>query len=198
MPPKLLILTTQEEEAQSILAGLNQAGLDAEGIHCQSPDHLAELISSQMPEMMLFHPQPQTLDLDIGLEQWRQLDLDLPLILLTDTSTAADQVLEALSRGARDAVAKDNFARLALIIRRESDDLRHRRLIQDLQRQITSLETRLSQMDQRRSETRSSAPPAPFMPRQVEDQEEFAQRIVSGGEEARKDGEERPDEKGGN
>lgn len=35
MPPKLLILTTQEEEAQSILAGLNQAGLDAEGIHCQ-------------------------------------------------------------------------------------------------------------------------------------------------------------------
>lgn len=140
MPPKLLILAPQEDDCKDIVARLRQVGLEARGRHCAGPDRLREMVATSAPDILLCSPQPPLIDLAACLEQFQKLDSDLPLILLTDATTGAEQLLVARKQGARDATTKGDFAWLALVIEREYGDLQQRRLLKKLQRRVQALE----------------------------------------------------------
>lgn len=140
MPPKLLILVTRADEAQGILAGLRQVGLEAKGVHCPRLDELLAMVTTATPDLLLCAPQPPLIDLASTLESHRKLALDLPLILLTDAAMDQAQILQARRAGARDACEKGNLPWLALVISREFSDLQQRRLVGELQRRVQSLQ----------------------------------------------------------
>jgi EAL domain-containing protein (putative c-di-GMP-specific phosphodiesterase class I) len=140
VPPKLLILAAQEDEAKGIVVGLRRVGLEARGRHCPGPDKLADMVASSDPDILLCSPQPPLLDLAACLKQFRKLDIDLPLILLADAATDTEQFLDARRQGARDVTEKGSFAWLALVIGREFGDLQHRRLVKKLKRKVLDLE----------------------------------------------------------
>lgn len=176
MAPKLLILASQEEDTHRILAGLLQEGLEARGRHCAEPDKLQEMIAASAPDILLYSPQSPLIDLSSRLEQFRKLDTDLPLILLTDASIDAEQLLEARKQGARDATAKDNLALLALVIAREYGDLNQRRLVKKLQRRVQALEDGHSKANPKPQVHRSAQAGSPQVQTEEGDRQ-FAQRI---------------------
>ena len=173
VPPKLLILAAQEDEAKGIVAGLRQVGLQARGRHCAGPDRLEEMVATSAPDILLCSPQPPIIDLTACLEQFRKLATDLPLVLLTDADTAAEELLEARRQGARDATAKDNFAWLALVIAREYQDLQQRRLVKKLERRVQVLEDGCGKAVAAPKPAHANSPQA----RTADEDRQFAQRI---------------------
>ena len=176
VPPKLLILAAQEDEAKAIVAGLRQVGLEARGRHCAGPERLEEMVATSAPDILLCSPQPPRIDLATCMDQFQKLDADLPLILLTDAATEAAQLLEARRQGARDVTAKGNFAWLALVIGREYQDLRQRRLVKKLERRVQALED-ICDKDTGKPATHRPALANFPQARTEEEDRQFAQRI---------------------
>ena len=172
MPPKLLILTAQEDEAKGIVAGLRQVGLEVRGRQCAGPDRLKEMVATSAPDILLCSPQPPLIDLTACLEQYRKLATDLPLILLTEAATDAAQILEARRQGARDAAEQGHFAWLALIIGREYQDLQQRRLVKKLERRVQVLEEGCG-----KGATHRPTPAKASQARTQDEDRQFAERI---------------------
>lgn len=140
VPPKLMILSPQEDEARSILAGLRQVGLETQGDHCPRLEELATRVAAAAPDLLLCLPLPPRLELNAALTRYRELAQDLPLIILTDTGADQNQLLQARRLGARDACDKENFPWLALLISREFHDLQQRQLVRELRQRVQTLE----------------------------------------------------------
>ena len=175
MPPKLLILSPQADEARSILAGLRQVGLEARGEHCPRAEDLAARVAATAPDLLLCLPHPPQIDLTITLTRYRDLGQDPPLIILADPGTDQAQLLQARRLGARDACDQDNFPWMALLITREFHDLQQRRLVRELQQRVQSLEETCGKAGTKAANGKVSATPAPI--RGLEDERQFALRI---------------------
>ncbi len=176
MPPKLLILAPQEDDSKDIVASLRQVGLEARGRHCAGLDRLREMVATSAPDILLCSPHSPHIDLAACLEQFQKLDSDLPLILLTDATTRAEQLLEARKQGARDVTAKGDFAWLALVIEREYGDLQQRRLVKKLQRRVLALEDGCDKASGKPGTNRGALASKP-QARTEDGDRQFAQRI---------------------
>lgn len=140
VPPKLLILSPQADEARSILAGLRQVGLEALGDHCPRPEELAARVAATIPDLLLCLPRSPHLELASALTHYQELAQDLPLIILTAGDADPDQLLQARRSGARDVCDRGNFPWMALLIAREFHDLQQRRLVRELRQRVQALE----------------------------------------------------------
>ena len=140
VPPKLLILSPQADEARSILAGLRQVGLEALGDHCPRPEELAARVAATIPDLLLCLTRPPHLELTSALTRYQELTQDLPLIILTAGDADPDQLLQARRSGARDVCDRGNFPWMALLIAREFHDLQQRRLVRELRQRVQALE----------------------------------------------------------
>ncbi len=175
LPPNLLILAAQKDDAATIITGLRQEGLEVRGTHCPAPDRLGDSVASSAPDILLCSPQPPRIDLATSLDEYRKLDADLPLILLADATSDPAQLLYARQQGARDATEKGNYAWLALVIAREFGDLQQRRLVKELQRRVQALEAGEARVGGK-PELAQATPHAPGT-RPADDEHQFAQRI---------------------
>lgn len=179
VPPKLLILSPQEDEARSILAGLRQVGLEAQGDHCPQVEELATQVTVAIPDLLLCLPRPPRLDLTSALTRYRDLTQDLPLIILTENGADQAQLLQARRLGARDVCDKGNFPWMALLISREFHDLQQRRLVRELRQRVEALEEACGKAGKKAPKGLGSAGAGTgaVPTREPADERQFAQRI---------------------
>lgn len=175
VPPKLLILSPQADEARTIIAGLRQVGLEAQGDHCPQVEELAARVTATAPDLLLCLPRPPHLELASALTRYRDLNQDLPLIILANTGADQAQLLQARRSGARDACDQDNFPWMALLISREFHDLQQRRLVRELRQRLRSLEETYAKVGTQAANGLGSTVTA--LARGREDDRQFAQRI---------------------
>ena len=175
VPPKLLILSPQADEARSILAGLRQVGLEAQGDHCPRLEELAARVATTIPDLLLCLPRPPHLELSSALTRYQELTQDLPLIILTASDTHPDLLLQARRSGARDVCDRGNLPWMALLITREFHDLHQRRLVRELRQRVQALEEICGKAGAKANSGQGGA--GLNQARQREDSHQFAQRI---------------------
>lgn len=175
VPPKLLILSPQADEARSILAGLRQVGLEAQGDHCPRLEELEARVAATIPDLLLCLPRPPHLDLTSILTRYQELTQDLPLIILTAGDADQAQLLQARRSGARDVCDRENLPWMALLITREFHDLQQRWLVRELRHRVRALEELCGKAGKKAISDQGGA--GFNQARQREDSHQFAQRI---------------------
>jgi PAS domain S-box-containing protein len=138
----LLILTSQDNEAQELIAALRNGGLPAHGVHTQDPEQLVELAAAESCDLILCCVYDPKIDLQAALTHYQALDQDIPLVLITDGQTPPETLIQAMRSGARDLTERDDPNRLPLIVAREYGDLQARRALAQVREQLERCEER--------------------------------------------------------
>ena len=146
----LLVLSSQANEAERLIASLRNGGLPVRGVYTTNSDRIVELVERRACDLIVCCSYDPDVDLEDVLSRHRELDADVPLIVVADRRSDPQAMLAALRSGARDATDREDIEHLQLVVGRELADLQQRRLAR-------SLGQRLQQCEQR---TRELADPA--------------------------------------
>jgi len=123
----LLVLTSQDEDAEGLMKSLRNGGLAVRGIFTSEPARMEELLSSNPFELILCCEYDPAIELNICMRQYRELDTDIPLVIIADEVTESSVLIDALRSGATTLTEHGDTDHLRLVVDREIADLRHRR-----------------------------------------------------------------------
>lgn len=123
----LLMLTSQEEDAEDLVKSLRNGGPAVRGIFTSKPERMEELLSTNPFELILCCEYDPAIELNVCMRQYRELDTDIPLVIVADEATESSVLIDALRSGARDLTKHGDTDHLQLVVAREIADLRHRR-----------------------------------------------------------------------
>jgi diguanylate cyclase (GGDEF)-like protein/PAS domain S-box-containing protein len=122
---RLLILEDSQNEAERLVNLFRNAGRATRVHRLTSSDDLASAL--QQPwDLLIAAPHSENLDPGEAVNAIRRQSKDIPVILLLD-SNDSDDITEALTLGAQDALPQGEDERLLLVARRELDNLDQRR-----------------------------------------------------------------------
>lgn len=124
-PIRVLIVEDSENDALLLVDFLRAGGLAPEWRRVQSRAELAAELEARWDLVLCDYTMPGFDGLH-ALQVVQERDPDLPLIFVSGTIGEANAV-EAMRRGARDYVLKDNLTRLLPALRRELDEAHLRR-----------------------------------------------------------------------
>ncbi len=124
-PVRVLIVEDSENDALLLVDFLRGGGLAPEWRRVQSRAELAAELEARWDLVLCDYTMPGFDGLQ-ALQVVQERDPDLPLIFVSGTIGEANAV-EAMRRGARDYVLKDNLTRLLPALRRELDEAHSRR-----------------------------------------------------------------------
>jgi len=141
-PVSLLVLTSKEDEAESVFKTLRNGGLAVHGVHSDNLLILDDLVSRHKIELILCCEYDPNIDLDDCLEVYRELEDDAPLVVIAKSGTDATARVEAMRNGARDIVEHGDQAHLQLVVTRELSDVRGRQLAKDIRERLEECEQR--------------------------------------------------------
>ena len=122
----LLILTSREEEAESLIRSLRNGGLSVQGTFTSKPRLLEELIAANSTDLILCCEYDPDIDIDAWMPKYRSLDRDVPFVIIAGEATESSILVNALRGGARDMTPKGEMDLLQLVVIRELADLEHR------------------------------------------------------------------------
>lgn len=138
----LLILTSQKEAAEDLIASLRNGGLAVNGIFTGEPERLEDLSKSNPFELILCCHYDPAVDLDACMSHYRGLDSEVPLVIIADSTADSAVLIDALRSGARDLTERGDTDHLQLVVARELSDLGHRRAEARLRKQLDECEQR--------------------------------------------------------
>jgi multidomain signaling protein FimX len=138
----LLILSSQPNEAEGLIAALRNGGLPARGKRTQHPEQLAALTAAQPCDLILCCAYDPEIDLQAALTHHRALGQDIPLVLIGDGQTPPDTLIQALQSGARDLAERSDPDRLPLVVAREFRDLQTRRALSQVREELEHCQER--------------------------------------------------------
>lgn len=139
---RLLILSSSRDQTETIEASLRNGGL---AVHCtriSNMDVLEETLQSQSGDLLLCCTFDPAIDVHRILETVAEQEGDMPVLLLFDRSSDPLDLLQAMRKGARDLIDKEDLERLQLVVAREIGDLQQRR-------ELATLKQRLREREQR-------------------------------------------------
>lgn len=122
---RLLILEDSQNEAERLVSLFRNAGRATRVHRLTSSDDLADALQ-QTWDLLIAAPQSENLDPAEAINAIRRQSKDIPVIQLLG-SNDSDDVTEALTLGAQDALPQGEDERLLLVARRELDNLEERR-----------------------------------------------------------------------
>ena len=122
---RLLLLEDSQNEAERLVNLFRNAGRATRVHRLTSSDDLAEALQ-QTWDLLIAAPHSENLDPAEAVNAIRRQSKDIPVILLLDGNDS-DDITEALTQGAQDAVPQGEDERLLLVARRELDNLEERR-----------------------------------------------------------------------
>jgi len=139
-PIRLVLVEDDEHDALLVEDHLRRGGLDFEWVRVQTERELEAALARGCDLVLCDHSLPG-FDGVRALQVVRAWDADLPLIFVSGT-IGEETAVDAMRRGARDYVLKDNLTRLLPALRRELAELALRREQRRLeaQRQATERE----------------------------------------------------------
>lgn len=137
----LLLLTDTQNQAESIVSLLRNAGHATRAHHVQSLQEFMEQVQDKPWDMLLAYPQVNELSYTELLTQINRLNIDLPMILLTD-DLSFDKQLAALKAGVKAITPIEEPNLLLLLFQQELQNLSARREIRELEIRLRDAEKR--------------------------------------------------------
>ncbi|MFY9975952.1 MAG: PAS domain S-box protein, partial [Chromatiaceae bacterium] len=139
-PATILVLTSQENEAERIVTALRNGGLSVRGLHSAEGERIHQLVERGDCDLVVCCGYDPEVDLDSTLARHRELHTDIPLILVSNHQEDAGAMIPALRAGARDFTERDQDEHLQLVVARELSDLWERRRAHDLEHRLRRCE----------------------------------------------------------
>lgn len=139
-PATILVLTSQENEAERIVTALRNGGLSVRGLHSAEGERIHQLVERGDCDLVICCGYDPEVDLDSTLARHRERHTDIPLILVSDHQEDARAMVPALRAGARDFTERDHEEHLQLVVARELSDLWERRRARDLEHRLRRCE----------------------------------------------------------
>lgn len=137
----LLLLTDTQNQAESIVSLLRNAGHATRAHHVDSLQDFMEQVQDKPWDMLLAYPQAGELAYTDLLTQINRLNIDLPTLLLTD-DPSLDKQLAALKAGVKAVVPNEEPNLLLLLFQQELKNLSARREIRELEIRLRDVEKR--------------------------------------------------------
>lgn len=137
----LLLLTHSQNEAESLVSLLRNAGRATRAHHVQTQADLLDQLQSKSWDLIIGYPKVGDLTYDEVLKTITRLNKDLPVIVINDNVDAA-LTEDCLRKGAAALVKADDSNILLLVIQQQLQYLRSRR-------ELRALEVRMRETDKR-------------------------------------------------
>jgi len=141
-PVTILILTSQEEEAERIITALRNGGLAVRPLFAHQPAQIEELAAAHAFELILCCDYDPAVELASAMALYQELALDVPLVVIAGSETPQAALIAALRTGARDITDQGDFDHLQHVVARELEDHRQRRLAAHLEHRLEECEQR--------------------------------------------------------
>lgn len=123
---RLLVLHESQDNAEQIVNALKNSGIATRPELIRSEDELLDALKDGVWDILLAGESTHGIPYLNAIAQVRKQDKDIPVIVLLE-KLDQEMIEEALAAGAADAVAFDAHKHLVHAIRRELDNLQHRR-----------------------------------------------------------------------
>lgn len=123
---RLLVLHESQDNAEQIVNALKNSGIATRPELISDQDELLDALKDGAWDIMLAGELTNGIPYDTAITQIRKQDKDIPVIVLMEKLDQEIQE-EALQKGACDAVVFDAHKQLVYVIKRELENLHHRR-----------------------------------------------------------------------
>ena len=137
----LLILDPSQNDAESVVSLLRNAGRATRAHRITSEEDLEEALKTSTWDLLLARDTEQEFSPDDALAIVKRMDKDIPFILLTETADH-DRTVNIIRTGGQDAVPFENTELLVLVAKRELAALYERRRRRVLESHLREAEQR--------------------------------------------------------
>lgn len=136
---RLIIVHDSPQEAQRLSSMLHNSGNPCRAQHVDSEAVLVKALEDQNWDLLVTYDDTQSLSPAVIIRHIRQFERDIPVILLTNESSNKS-VVDGMKLGASDVAQVDDDQHLLLIINRELENRRQRKLTRVTQRKLKEIE----------------------------------------------------------
>jgi diguanylate cyclase (GGDEF)-like protein/PAS domain S-box-containing protein len=138
---RLLIVEQDSHRAEQITSSLRATGMQVRAEFAEDGEDMSELLASKTFDLVLFSTALADFALDQARELIEQSGQQLALIALVKQPDTL-VIVDAINRGARDAVDSDSIEHLIQVIKREARAVSQARRAEHLARQVQESEKR--------------------------------------------------------
>ncbi len=143
VPFRLLIINDSQKEAQRLISMFQNAGKPCRAQHISNEDALNKMLEEQSWELAIMMTDSASITPPHVIRAIRQYRRDLPLILLSDNEDEMDRsIIDGLKIGACDVVKLDDDQHLLLVVNRELENRKQRKLTRLAERKLKEMERR--------------------------------------------------------
>ena len=143
---ELLIIEESPNDAEAMANALRNAGMTIHLHRDDKEEDLIETLAKSNLDLILYTFGTGNIEPRHILSLLRKAAVDIPLIIIFPDATEQEFLIDALKKGARDAVTKQDSDRLTLIVSREIQDLRTRRELQQSMELLRDMEQRCNSL----------------------------------------------------
>ncbi len=138
---ELLLILPSRNTAEEQVSLLRNAGLAVHPTFVTAPDQLTDTLQRKELDLIVCDADGDPSRFLATIDDCRKQRPELPIVILY-AEQDPDTLLQALQNGARDVVAKEDPEHLALVVRREYDDLLARRALHRAEERLRETEAR--------------------------------------------------------
>jgi diguanylate cyclase (GGDEF)-like protein/PAS domain S-box-containing protein len=138
---RLLLVEEQLEQAEFLINHIRNGGIAVRPEQAKDVEDLEELIGQNKIDVMLANFNGANITLSAAAGTIKKLGKDIPLIAVVDQLNV-ETVLDALAKGARDVVLRDQPKHIQHVIKKEFDALLNRRAVRHIEADLRESERR--------------------------------------------------------
>ena len=138
---RLLLVEEQLEQAEFLINHIRNGGIAVRPEQAEDTEDLEALIGQSKVDIVLANIKGANITLSAAAGAIKKLGKDIPLIAVVDQLNA-ETVIDALSKGARDVVLRDQPKHIQHVIKKEFDALINRRAVRHIEADLRESERR--------------------------------------------------------
>lgn len=138
---RLLVLHESQDHAEQIVNALKNTGLPTRPVQVDNQEEFLGQLREGSWDILLCAEAVDDLTFDAVIGHVRKMDKDIPVVVLLEAYDP-EMVTDTMSNGAVDSAVVDNYSHIALIVRRELNNLRARRARRRLETALHEAEGR--------------------------------------------------------
>jgi diguanylate cyclase (GGDEF)-like protein len=136
---RLIIVHDSPQEAQRLSSMFHNAGNPCQAQHINAEANLTKALEDQHWDLLVTYDESTCLSPAVVIRHIRKFERDIPVILLTNAS-GNKSVVDGMKLGACDVAQVDDDQHLLLIVNRELENRRQRKLTRMTQRKLKEVE----------------------------------------------------------
>jgi diguanylate cyclase (GGDEF)-like protein len=135
----LIIVHDSPQEAQRLSSMFHNAGNPCRAQHINAEAHLTKVLENQNWDLLITYDDSKCLSPAVVIRHIKKFERDIPVVLLTQEPDNKS-IVDGMKLGACDVVQVDNDQHLLLIVNRELEHRRQRKLTRVTERKLKDVE----------------------------------------------------------